>query len=366
MASPPPRSKTGRTSTIGRKSAKKASKKTAKKAARKISKAAPKKAARKISKAAPKKASRKTARKRATPKKATVADLLPRRTAPRELQLIESPALMQAASMAFRRSLSTIGFVPTMGALHDAHLQLLREARRRCDVLVVSVFVNPLQFNRSKDLEHYPRSLSADRLKCKAAGVDILFAPSTEAIYPAGADTTVHVQDLSARLCGASRPGHFDGVCTVVSKLFNLVRPHFAVFGEKDFQQQQIVRRMVRDLSIPVEVLCLPVMRELDGLAISSRNQRLDPALRDQATGLYRAIEAAQRGAERGERRASRLIAAARTELAKRPQLREDYVEIVDPDSLHPVDLVARHARILIAAHLGDVRLIDNGPLIAA
>ena len=286
-----------------------------------------------------------------------------RQPASRTLQVIESPALMQAAAMAFRRSMSTIGFMPTMGALHDGHLNLIAEARQLCDVLVVSVFVNPKQFDNPDDLRAYPETFASDRLKCEAVGVDIIFHPTADYMYPDGFDSLVRVGDLSHRLCGASRPGHFDGVTTVVAKLFNIVRPHFAVFGEKDFQQLQVIQRMVRDLSMPVEVMGMPVMREVDGLAISSRNQRLSEEERVEATGLYRAIEAAQRAVERGDRESNRLISAARVELEARSMLREDYIEIVDPQSLHPLARIDGPARILIAADLGSVRLIDNGPL---
>lgn len=270
---------------------------------------------------------------------------------------------MQAAAVALRRAMSTIGFVPTMGALHEAHLMLLREARRRCDVLVASIFVNPKQFDRPDDLCAYPRQLEADRLSCEAAGVDILFAPSVEHMYPSGFDTTIHIDTLARGLCGASRPGHFDGMATVVTKLLNIVRPHVAVFGDKDYQQLQIVRRLVHDLSLPVEILGMPVMREVDGLAMSSRNQRLSVEARSQATALYRAIEAAQRAVEQGETRATVLIDRARIELKRRPLVREDYLQVVNPQTLEPLEKLASDARILVAAFLGEVRLIDNGPL---
>lgn len=282
----------------------------------------------------------------------------------RSMQTIDSPALMQAAAMALRQSQATIGFVPTMGALHEAHLKLMDEARRRCDVLVVSVFVNPKQFDRADDLQAYPHNLAADQLKCSAAGVDILFAPTAARMYPVGFDSTVHVDRLSQGLCGRSRPGHFDGMGTVVTKLFNIIRPHFAMFGEKDFQQLQIVRRMVQDLCIPVEILAMPVLREVDGLAMSSRNSRLNAAQRPQASALYRAIEAAQRLVERGELDSQVLIDAARAEFKKRSDIREDYVAIVDPHSLQATKQLKQAARILIAAYLGEVRLIDNGPLV--
>ena len=284
----------------------------------------------------------------------------------RSMQTIHSPALMQAAVMALRQSRATIGFVPTMGSLHLGHIKLIEEARRRCDVLIVSIFVNPRQFDRQADLQAYPRQLEADEMKCSAVGVDIIFAPSVEQMYPPGFDSSVEVDQLSRGQCGASRPGHFKGMLTVVTKLFNITRPHFAIFGEKDFQQLQLVRRMVLDLCTPIEILAMPVLREPDGLAMSSRNQRLNDDERAQATGLFRAIEAAQKLVERGEKKSSALLAAARAELQARPLLREDYVQIVDPHSLKQVDMIEQQARIMIAANLGQVRLIDNGPLIVS
>jgi pantoate--beta-alanine ligase len=182
-------------------------------------------------------------------------------------------------------------------------------------------------------------------------------------MYPQGFDTSVSVNKLAQGLCAAHRPGHFDGVCTVVCKLFGIIRPHFAVFGEKDYQQLQIIRRMVRDLSMPIEILGMPVMRELDGLAMSSRNARLKKTQRSQASGLMRAIEAAQKAAEKGERNCAKLIQAAQQELALRPLMKPEYIEIVDPESLLPLKMISTSARILIATKLGDVRLIDNGPI---
>lgn len=285
---------------------------------------------------------------------------------PRSMQTITSPALMQAAVMALRQSQATVGFVPTMGSLHEGHIKLIAEARRRCDVLIVSIFVNPKQFDQQSDLQAYPRQLQADEMKCSAHGVDIIFAPKVNQMYPPDFDTSVDVDALSQGLCGASRPGHFRGMLTVVNKLFNITRPHFAIFGEKDFQQLLLVRRMVQDLCIPVEILAMPVLREADGLAMSSRNQGLTEDERSQATGLFRAIEAAQKLIERGEKKASVLLAAARTELQARPLLREDYLHIVNPHNLQDLDLIDQQARILVAANIGKVRLIDNGPLIVS
>lgn len=274
---------------------------------------------------------------------------------------------MQAVSMTLRQQGKTIGFVPTMGALHEGHLALVREARQRADVVVVSIFVNPLQFGEAADLERYPRTLESDLEKCRDAGVDMVFAPTASDMYPPGAETRVVPGALARRLEGKSRPGHFEGVTTVCTKLFSLVQPHFAVFGEKDYQQLLIVRRMVRDLSLPLEVIAMPVMREVDGLALSSRNVRLSAAQREKATCLYRALMAAQDKVQEGERRARSIQAAARKVLKATTGFETDYVAVVDPETLEPVSEVGAMARLLIAGSFGTgarrVRLIDNGPL---
>lgn len=281
--------------------------------------------------------------------------------------MIEAPALMQAVALSLRQEGKTIGFVPTMGALHEGHLALVREARQRADVVVVSIFVNPLQFGEAADLARYPRTLESDLEKCKAAGVDIVFAPDVNGMYPPGADTRVVPGALARRFEGKSRPGHFDGVTTVCTKLFSLVQPHFAVFGEKDYQQLLIVRRMVRDLNLPLEVIAVPVMREVDGLALSSRNVRLSAAQRKKATCLYRALMAAQDKVQQGERRARVIQAAAKKVLAATSGFETDYVAVVHPDTLEPVSEIGAAARLLLAGSFGTgakrVRLIDNGPL---
>ncbi|MFZ9887893.1 MAG: pantoate--beta-alanine ligase [Myxococcota bacterium] len=282
-------------------------------------------------------------------------------------RVIESTGLMQATSMAARLRGQTIGFVPTMGALHEGHMALVREARLRADVVVVSIFVNPLQFGQAADLEKYPRTLERDTELCRIAGVDYVFAPDAASMYPEGFDTTVTTGKLSLSLEGASRPGHFDGVATVCTKLFALVQPHFAVFGEKDYQQLQVIRRVVRDLSLPLEIVPMPVLRDVDGLALSSRNVRLTPAQRKEATCLYRGLMAAQDAVQLGERKVKAIVRAAEEVLAAAEGFTTDYVAVVDPRTLEAMDMLGSGARCLLAGSFGhgpeQVRLIDNGPL---
>lgn len=282
-------------------------------------------------------------------------------------RLLESTALMQAASTALRQQGKSIGFVPTMGALHEGHLALVREARQRSDVVVVSIFVNPLQFGPGEDLARYPRTLEADRLKCRSEGVDLLFVPDLRGMYPAGFETRVVPGKLTRRWEGRARPKHFEGVATVCAKLFALVQPHFAIFGEKDYQQLQVVRRMVRDLHLPLEIVALPVLRDVDGLALSSRNVNLTGAARKRATCLYRAIMAAQDRVSEGETRARALTSAARKVLKDTPGFELDYCAVIDPETLEPITELRGHGRIVVAGAFGAgrrrVRLIDNGPL---
>jgi pantoate--beta-alanine ligase len=274
---------------------------------------------------------------------------------------------MQAAATALRRQTKTIGFVPTMGALHEGHLALIREARQRADIVVVSVFVNPLQFNEAADLKKYPRTIESDLAKCHTERVDVVFAPLPQLIYPAGFQTTVVPGELARRWEGAGRKGHFEGVTTVCTKLFQLVRPHFTVFGEKDFQQLAIIRRLVRDLHLPLEVLALPVIREPDGLALSSRNVRLSKTARKNATCLYRALVAAQDKVQAGETRARSVQNAARKVLKDTPGFTPAYCAVVDPETLEPIESIERPARLLLAGSFGsgkrEIRLLDNGPL---
>ena len=267
---------------------------------------------------------------------------------------------MQAASRTARQDRRRLGFVPTMGALHAGHISLVRAARKQCDMVAVSIFVNPTQFGPKEDFSKYPRTFDRDRGLLEAEGVDIVFAPSAEEMYPPGATTFVTVEGLSEKLCGRSRPGHFRGVTTVVSKLFNIVEPHVAFFGQKDSAQAVIIRRMVRDLNLGVEIVVCPIVREPDGLALSSRNAYLDPQQRKQATVLYRSLMRVQTLADRGERDSARLIAAALDVLKAEPDVRLDYFEIVDRETLDPIANTSKGALVAVAAFVGTTRLIDN------
>lgn len=256
----------------------------------------------------------------------------------------------------------TVGLVPTMGALHAGHLSLLGPARQS-DRLVVSIFVNPAQFGPHEDLKRYPRPLDHDLSLLEARGVDAVFLPSVSEVYPAGYKTFVTVDDLSSRLCGASRPGHFRGVATVVLKLFNIARPQRAVFGQKDAQQIVILRRVVRDLNLDVELIIQPIVREVDGLALSSRNQYLNPEERKAATVLFRSLDFARQAFQSGEREASLLLRGVRELIASEPLARLDYAEIVGMDDLSPLHEVTSHALLALAVFIGGTRLIDNALL---
>jgi len=253
-----------------------------------------------------------------------------------------------------------LGFVPTMGALHEGHLSLVRAAKASCDFVAASIFVNPTQFGPNEDLAKYPRDFERDRELLEKDDVDLLFAPTVEEMYPAGAVTWVTVEELSGRLDGRSRPGHFRGVTTVVAKLFHIVEPHAAFFGQKDAAQVAIIRRMVRDLSFPVEIVACPIVRESDGLAMSSRNAYLDPLQRSQAVALYRSLMRVKKLWETGERDGAKLVAAGRAEVAEAESVRLDYFEIVDAESLEPVQSVTAGALAAVAAYVGATRLIDN------
>jgi pantoate--beta-alanine ligase len=267
---------------------------------------------------------------------------------------------MRAARRAARRGGERLGFVPTMGALHEGHLSLVRAARSSCDVVAASIFVNPTQFGPSEDLAKYPRSFERDRDLLEKHGVQLLFAPSVEEMYPAGAVTWVMVEELSGRLDGRSRPGHFRGVTTVVAKLFHVVEPDAAFFGQKDAAQVAIIRRMVRDLNFSVEIVACPIVRDGDGLAMSSRNAYLDPQQRKQALVLQRALTRVKKSWEAGEHDPAKLVAAGREEIAEEKSVRLDYLEIVDPDSLDPVESASDGALVAVAAFVGSTRLIDN------
>jgi pantoate--beta-alanine ligase len=267
---------------------------------------------------------------------------------------------MRAARRAARSEGKSVGLVPTMGALHQGHLSLIRAAKTRSDVVVVSIFVNPLQFGPGEDLAKYPRNFERDREFLDKEGVDLIFAPSVDEMYPAGAVTYVTVEGLSDKLCGRSRPGHFRGVTTVVAKLFNIVEPDGAFFGQKDAAQSTIIRRMVRDLNIPVEVVVCPIVREPDGLAMSSRNAYLDAEQRKSALVLHRSLLAVQQRFDQGERHVGALIEAGKRTFAQEPSVRLDYFEIVDPETFDAVADLAHGALVAVAAFVGKARLIDN------
>jgi pantoate--beta-alanine ligase len=252
----------------------------------------------------------------------------------------------------------TVGLVPTMGAFHAGHHSLMRAARERCDEVVVWLFVNPAQFDEESDLAAYPRDEARDAAEAAELGVDVLFAPALEEVYPPGFATTVRVDGLADVLEGAERgSGHFAGVCTVVAKMLNMVTPDLAFFGQKDAQQVAVVRRMVRDLNIPAEIVVMPTVREPDGLALSSRNRRLDPGERRRALALSRGLEAAEAAIAAGERDAAAIAGTAR---AAMDSVEPDYLALVDPDSFEPVQNVNGRVLVAVAARIGAVRLIDN------
>ena len=276
------------------------------------------------------------------------------------MQIIEQIADMRAWSEGERRQSRRIVFVPTMGSLHEGHLCLVRDAKTRGERVVVSIFVNPMQFGPSEDFAKYPRDLQRDRALLESLGADVLFHPTVAEIYPDGYQTHIEVENLSLPLCGAVRPGHFRGVATVVAKLFNIVQPHVAVFGEKDFQQLQVVRRLVRDLSMDVEIVGHPIVREADGLAMSSRNAYLTPEERRAAVCLSRALCKAEKLARRGETCAAPLLRVVAAELAREPLAQVEYAKLCDADSLQEVDRVQGTAVLALAVRFGRARLIDN------
>jgi len=272
---------------------------------------------------------------------------------------------MRAASRAAKRTGLRLGLVPTMGALHEGHLSLIRAAKASCQVVAASIFVNPTQFGPNEDLAKYPRPLERDRELLENEGVDLLFAPPVDEMYPNGTPTWVTVEGLSDKLDGRSRPGHFRGVTTIVTKLFHAVEPDAAFFGQKDAAQAAIIRRMVRDLNFPVEIVICPIVREPDGLAMSSRNIYLDLQQRKEALVLQRSLMQVKQMDGAGEYNAARLIVAAKEVFVTEPAVRLDYFEIVDPDSLDPVHDVSKGALVAVAAFVGTTRLIDNILLLA-
>jgi pantoate--beta-alanine ligase len=275
-------------------------------------------------------------------------------------EIIRDPAAMRARAEDLRRDGRVIAVVPTMGYLHDGHLSLLRAARARADVVILTIFVNPTQFGPNEDLSRYPRDEEGDLAKARPTGLDLAFCPDAAAMYPAGAQTFVEVRELAAPLCGEKRPGHFTGVATIVTKLFHLTKPHLAFFGEKDYQQLAVIRRMTRDLDFGIEIVGMPIVREPDGLAMSSRNVYLSPDERRQALALVRGLDAARAAVEAGERSAAAIVAACRAPIEAAADARIDYVELRDADELTPVGELTRPAVLALAVFVGKTRLLDN------
>lgn len=274
--------------------------------------------------------------------------------------IVQSIADTRAALRNLRRAGARVAFVPTMGALHDGHLALVDEGRRHADVVVVSIFVNPLQFGANEDLAKYPRTIEADSDQLDARGVELLFTPMPDDMYPAGRVTSVTAAPHDGTFEGKIRPGHFTGVLTVVAKLFNIVQPDVAIFGQKDLQQLSLVRRMVRDLDLPVEIIALPTVREHDGLAMSSRNRYLSPADRARATLLSKALGEIRTNFSTGERDGEELVAYGTRVLDADPAISVDYLSLVDPLSFEPLRVAHDGSAVVLAARVGGTRLLDN------
>jgi pantoate--beta-alanine ligase len=276
------------------------------------------------------------------------------------MKIIKTIPEMKAVIREHKSAGRTIGFVPTMGFLHEGHLSLVRAARKKADVTVVSIFVNPTQFGPKEDLKTYPRDLNRDSAMLEKEGVDYVFHPEAGEMYPPGYKTYVEALDLQDKLCGRSRPGHFRGVCTVVLKLFQIVEPDFAFFGQKDAQQAIILRKMAQDLNLDVQVEAMPIVREADGLAMSSRNTYLNPEERAAALVLVKSLEAAKSQIDGGERRAEIILVKMRAMIGREPLARIDYVEAVDTETLDPVQEIGEGTLIALAVYIGATRLIDN------
>jgi pantoate--beta-alanine ligase len=276
------------------------------------------------------------------------------------MEIVRTVSWMKQIGSNARNEDRVLGFVPTMGALHQGHASLIQAAKTQCAPVVVSIFVNPKQFGPSEDFQKYPRTLDSDRALLESLGVEYLFAPPAEEIYPKGFRTLVDVEGLGNRLEGRSRPGHFRGVATVVLKLFEIVRPRFAYFGRKDAQQCRVIQQMAADLNLDTEIVVRPIVREPDGLALSSRNAYLSPDDRRAATALSRSLKAVRAEIDSGQRDAAHLVVTARRLLDSENGVKADYVEIVDAESLEPVTLVRGRCLVLIAAQVGKTRLIDN------
>lgn len=280
------------------------------------------------------------------------------------MEIIDSIQKMQETSNRLRREGKRIAFVPTMGFLHAGHLSLMQAAKKNGDVLAISIFVNPAQFGPNEDLDSYPKALESDLAKAKAVGVDIVFTPTKDQIYPDGFETYVQLERLPHHLCGLSRPVFFQGVTTVVTKLFNIVKPHVAIFGEKDFQQLAIIRRMVNDLNMDIEIIGGTLVRESDGLAMSSRNSYLSDTERKEALRLSQSLTKAQEMVADGERNSAALSAMVSAHIGDCPMAEIDYISVCDPDTLTEVETLTGPTLMALAVMIGTTRLIDNAVLI--
>ncbi len=276
------------------------------------------------------------------------------------MKIITAISDMQSLADSLHREGKTIGLVPTMGFLHEGHLSLMRRARLECDVVAVSIFVNPTQFGPNEDLDRYPRDEAGDRAKCEAAGVDVLFIPTASGMYPDAPSVFITVEAITDVLEGAVRPGHFRGVATVVGKLFNIVKPHKAFFGQKDYQQCAVIKRMVKGLDMDADIVVLPTVREPDGLAMSSRNSYLSVDDRRKAAVIHRALSAAEHMAEAGGKEPEKLKNKMLAVLREVPGIEIDYVEVADPETLMPLASVKDSMALLVAVRIGNTRLIDN------
>ena len=282
------------------------------------------------------------------------------------METIDTVNEMQKRCEELRLSGQTIALIPTMGFFHDGHLELMRVGKRRSDKVIISIFVNPTQFGPTEDYDEYPRDMEGDLSKAQEVGVNLVFVPAVEEMYPDGFQTNITVEKVTKYLCGLSRPGHFDGVATVVAKLFNITKPHLAIFGQKDFQQLTVIRRMVKDLNMDIEIVGVPTVRESDGLAMSSRNQYLNPEQRRSALSLKKSLELAHYMSDQGEKDAGRIKSAIEKLILSFPYTEIDYVTICDPITMEDIDNLEEQSLIALAVRVGKTRLIDNALIGAA